>query len=326
MKSLSVLSAGIALAAVCTASTALAQDFDMTLAEGGVTFSGSVGIIGLEAKEWVFAGPGSTDHLSLLIWQSMAPVLTTGLDVTLPDGWTIIGSAQIAKGGDSYMEDYDWYGPDFIDYEDGNWTHRSQSDDTNLDWYFNGSVALGKDLAVSDQVTVNLRGGFKYTDVQWTAVGGSYVYSDQTIDNPGNNFRAYSGALPDGPGITYRQQLPALFAGLDTEIVHDAWTFGFGAQVGVIFHGVATDDHWLLVPPRRFIDSLDIAPTAALSASVEYAVTDQVNVSLAGTVDKVFLARGDSQYDDGVLTGSCTNCIGAELISGTVTAGIKGTF
>jgi outer membrane protease len=293
-----------------------------------VTFSGGVGVIGIEGREYVYASTGSSDIMSLLIWQSVAPVLTTGFDITLSDGWTIDGKAQVAISGDSFMVDYDWIStaPGFTNYAFDNWTHRSQHDATNLDWFFNGSLALGRGIVATENVTVNVNGGFKYTDVQWTAFGGSFVYS-------GTGFRADVFSTPDSQrGITYRQQFPTAFLGLDTEIVRDQWTFGFGAQGGVAFHAKGTDNHWQRNPGPLgllFIDTLQMAPTVSVSASAEYTVTDQVNLFLAGTVDKIFLARGDSKiYDNntGALLVSSPDSGGAELLSGTLTVGFKGKF
>jgi outer membrane protease len=318
MKTVACVAAGIAVS-VCAASAAIAQN-GMSL-PAGVALSGGIGIIGIEGREYVFDGSGSTDVLSLLIWQSVAPVLTTSLDVTLPAGWTITGKAQVAMGGDSYMEDYDWLLPFRPGFDFDDWTDRSQHPDTNLDWFFKGSIAFGTGIEVSEGVTASVNAGLRYTDVQWAAYGGSYVYSTGA-------FRDDAGGFADGePAITYRQQLPAAFLGVNTGFVHEAWTFGFGAEAGVVFSGVATDDHWMRVPPRRFIDSLGLAPTAAVSASAEFAVSDQLDVFIAGALDKVFLARaGTEWYDAGVPMGSAADAAGAELVSGTVTAGLKGTF
>ncbi|MDP1730861.1 MAG: omptin family outer membrane protease [Devosia sp.] len=323
MQSFEKLCAGVAVAAVFGIAPSLAQHNTITMADGAISLSGAIGVVGIEGREVVYAGTGSTDVLSLLIWQSVAPMLTTGLDVSLPEGWTIAAKAQVALSGNSYMEDYDWFGSFFVNYDFDNWTHRSQHPDTNLDWFFNGSIALGHDFAIDENVTVNLHGGFKYTDVQWAAYGGSYVYSF-------TGFRADTGNFPDGaPAITYRQQFPAVFLGMDTEIVRDQWTFGLGAQGGVTFNASGADHHWMRVPPLLFIDNLGMAPIVSLSASAEYQVAEQVNLFIAGSVEKVFLGRGDTEMydnDTGVLLGTYPDSAGAELISASLSAGVKGTF
>jgi outer membrane protease len=82
MKSLVLATAAIAVAALPVLPPAIAED--ITLGDDGITLSGGVGVIGIEGREYVFAGTGSTNVLSLLFLQSVAAVLTTGLEVTLP--------------------------------------------------------------------------------------------------------------------------------------------------------------------------------------------------------------------------------------------------
>lgn len=297
--------------------------------DGSVQLRGSIGVLALEAKEHVFTFAGTDDNLSLLIWQGVAPMATGEVLVRLPDNWTISGKLRAAISGDSYMEDYDWFGPDFVSYDFDDWTHQSQHPNTNLDWYFDGSLALGRDLMVEDNVRVNLNGGFKYTDVQWAAIGGSYTYSDMTIDNPGNNFRDYTGTFPDTPSITYRQQIPTLFAGLDVEASENGWTYNASAKAGMTLFGLATDHHWMRVPPLRFVDLLKPSAMLSLSASAGYDLSDNLGLFFEGAVEKVFLSRADTElYDNDTNTylGTSADTGGAELGTLSLSAGLNGSF
>lgn len=294
---------------------------------GGVRLRGSIGAIGIEAREYVYNLAGSTDKTSLLIWQSVAPIATMEVDIALPDDWTFEARARAALFGDSYMEDYDWFGPDFVSYADSDWTHRSLHPNTNLDWYLDGSIEIGKNIVAEPVMTVNLNGGFRYTDVQWTAHGGSFIYSDSAVDNPGNNFRAYSGTFADVPVITYRQQLPVLYAGLDVEATDGDWTYAAEGQVGMTAFGLATDHHWLR--DLRFLDHIRPAPVFSASASVEYAFSENLAGFLSASIDKLFVARADAETYDiptGTLTSSFPDSTGAELGTLSVSAGIRGSF
>ena len=305
------------------------EDFVYTTSDDSVHLRGSIGILALEAKEHVFAAAGSSDNLSLLIWQGLAPMATGEVQVRLQDNWTVSGKLRAAISGDSYMEDYDWFGPDFISYDFGDWTHRSQHPNTNLDWYFDGALALGRDVVAEDNVRVNVNGGFKYTDVQWTAVGGNFVYSDTTVDNPGNNFHAYTGSFADDPAITYRQQIPTLFAGLDVEATENGWTYGASAKAGVTLFGVATDRHWMRVPPLRFVDRLKPAPMLSLAASASHDLSDNLGLFFEGAVEKVFLGRADTDIynnDTDAYLGGSTDAAGGELGTLSLSAGLKGSF
>ncbi|MDC9822132.1 omptin family outer membrane protease [Devosia sp. ZB163] len=295
--------------------------------ESGVSLTGGVGVVRLEAHEYVYAGSGSEALLSHLIWQSTAPMLSAGIAVKAPEGWTLAAKAQVAMSGDSYMEDFDWFGPAFVSFDSDDWTHRSQHDDTNLDWYFNGSLLVGYDMPVSEGMRVNLNGGLKYTDVQWAAYGGSFVYSDFEDGDP-CGFRGCVGDFSDGePGITYRQTFPALVAGIDGEISDGPWTVTGSAQVGATFYAQGDDHHWQR--NLNFIDTLNPAPLVTLGASVRYQLGDGLDLFVEGTAEQVFTARGDTEsyrITDGVYDGTYVDGGGGDLFAASLSAGLKGSF
>ncbi|HHY51539.1 MAG TPA: omptin family outer membrane protease, partial [Alphaproteobacteria bacterium] len=311
------------------------NDADLWRSQGGggqagepaVELRGGFGVIGIEAREYVFDFAGSDNHVSELIWQSLAPMATAELKASLPDEWTLKARARAALMGDSYMEDYDWFGPDFVSYADDDWTHRSQHPNTSLDWYLDASLALGRNVWAEPNAKLNLNGGLRYTDVQWAAKGGSYVYSDMSIDNPGSNFRAYTGTLPDGPVITYRQQLPVLFAGLDADVEEGDWSYSASIQGGMTFFGLATDDHWLR--DLRFEDRIRPTPVLAAAATATYSVSANLGIHVTGSIEKMFLGRADTETFDtltGTSLGTAADVGGAELGTVSLSAGLKGSF
>lgn len=326
---------GLVLAAGLTAAAAPALAAELTGSEWAylsddtnesLQIRGSFGAIGIEAREYVFATPGSTNTASQLIWQSAAPLATIEFDFVSADDWTIAARARGALLGMSYMEDYDWFGPDFVSYDFDDWTHRSQHTNTHLDWYLDASFALGRNLVVEPHSTVNLNAGLKYTDVQWTAIGGDYVYSGFIGDAPGG-FRDDTGSFADEPGITYRQQLPALFAGLNAEVTSGEWTFDTGLQAGVVLLGVATDHHWLR--DLKFVDHLAPAPMLNLEAGATYNVSDNLGLHMSAAIEKVFMARANTdEYDIPTddLLNTYSDSAGAEFGSVSVSAGVTGRF
>jgi outer membrane protease len=324
------LPAGL-LVAIGLASPVLAADYgfdDYTYQtdDQSVTLRGSIGVMGIEAKEWVYASAGSPNVLSYLNWQSVAPLASGEIGLRLGDGWTAKAEFKAALGGDSNMEDYDWFGPDFVSYNFDDWTHRSISPNTNLDWYLDGTFALGLDLVDEPDYRVNFSGGVKYTDVQWTASGGTYDYSGF----PGGavvGFRGNSGTLPDGPGITYRQQLPSLFGGVDVEGGSDGWNYAVSAKSGFTLMGFASDDHWLR--SLHFVDMLQPAPMLSASANIGYDFTPNFGVFVQGGIEKVFLSRGDTDVTNtstGAYQGRSLDTAGGELGTINLSAGLKGSF
>ena len=184
-----------------------------------------------------------------------------------------------------------------------------------------GGVPVGYELARADDAVVRLHGGLKYTDVQWSAYGGSYVYST-------GGFRDDAGAFPDGaPGITYRQQLPEAFIGVDGDQYYGNFRVGGLLRGGLTFAAVATDDHWMR--DLRFYDYLNVAPTLALGADVGFALGPMAELVMAARYDQIFEQRGETRtYDTttGNLAGISPDTGAGDLRSFELTAGIRGNF
>ena len=316
MKTITVL-AGASTLSICLAMPVLADD---TAAPVDLVFSGSVGVVTLEANEYVYPSAGSADLLSKLIWKSTAPMATLAIDLGLPQNWTLSAKAMAAIDGGSIMDDYDWTGTYFVSYDEKDWTHHSVSENTHLDWYFNGNLLLGYNVIAEDDVTVNVNGGFEYTDVQWAAVGGSYVYSE-------TGYRADVGNFPNTPAITYRQQFPSAVIGVDGKFEQDGWTFEAGAKAGLTFNAKGIDDHWLR--SLRFEDTLNSAALLAANVGMSYEVSDNLSVFFNGTVEKIFNNRGNETATDttsGATVFSATDIVGADLFSASASIGLKGKF
>ena len=283
-----------------------------------VRVNAGIGAMYLEGNEKVLSGDYTVSHL---IWQTLTPVLRGSLAVDFGGGFTASVEGSIAGFGSSYMEDYDWLkGDDSF----ANLSHRSQHPDTQLDHYFTGAAALGYELVHDDSAVIRAHGGIKYTDVQWTAYGGTYVYSSA------GGFRDIAGSVPDGvAGITYRQQLPELFLGVDGEERYGNFRVGGLLRGGVTFLGVATDDHYLRIPPLHFVDSLWMAPTFTAGVDVGFALGRNVELTLAARYDHIFEQRGDAKIYDAntdTLIGSSTGTAAAAMRSAEITAGLKGSF
>lgn len=275
-----------------------------------------IGAMYVEGNEKVMSGGYTLSHL---IWQSKVPVLRGSVAIDVGGGFSVRAEGSVAAFGSSYMEDYDWLkGDDTFN----NWSHRSQHPDTNLDHYFTGAAALGYDLVNDETAVVRAHAGFKYTDVKWSAYGGTYTYSSA------GGFRDLSGTFPDGaPGISYRQQFPELFLGFDGEERYGNVRLGGLLRGGVTFLSVTTDDHWMR--DLQFVDALRIAPTFTVGADVGFALSPNVEVTLAARYDHIFEQRGDTKIYDipsGNLLASNPDTAAGALRSAEITAGLHGSF
>lgn len=283
--------------------------------DGSVRLRASLGATYLEGNEFVYAGDY---RVSKLIWRTLAPVLRGSVAADLGYGVSIAAEGGVAVGGVSHMEDYDWLNGDDT-FE--NWTHRSEHPDTNLAHFWNGSALIAYDLANVDDAVVRLHGGFQYTDVKWDAFGGSYVYSSSgTLRDLAGNFA--NGA----PAISYRQQMPEFFVGVDGEQYYGKLRVGGLMRAGLVVGAVATDDHWMR--NLRFTDTIYVQPAVELGLDAGYELGRNVELTLAGRFKHMFERRGDTAAYDTVLgtTQYYTNSAAASFTQAEVTAGLRARF
>ncbi|MDB5535153.1 MAG: omptin family outer rane protease [Devosia sp.] len=313
---------GVGLTLLFGCAPAGAQDIGNDALDERVVFSASIGAMSLRANEFVFDG---NHTLSQLTWQSTAPVLRSGADVQLDGGFTLKAEGALALSGSSYMEDYDWQdydgaGPFVPGNGPDDWTDRSQHPDTQLDYFASGSAALGYDLVRSEAGSINLNGGLQYSDVQWTASGGSALYST-------GGFRNNSFNIPAGPVVTYRQQLPSVFAGVDGQMDSGSLHFGGMLRAGVTVFGRSTDEHWQR--DLRFSDALYVAPTLAIGANAAFDLGPTSQLFVAARYSQVFTTKATSDVRDtgtGAVLFYGSNSGGLDLRTIDVTAGLKASF
>jgi omptin len=302
----------LAIFALATAGSASADEFKLQSLDGTVSFSGSYGLTSIRANELVFEGKAK---VSQLIWKSnFVSTLNGAVKVALTQDWYFNASGTIGLGGNGHMADYDWLQPGQP------WSDRSLHPDTRLDHYFVAGIEAGRTLVSRDGTDIGLGVGFKYTDVQWSAYGGSYIYSE-------NGFRDSRGHFPRGEkGISFRQSWPVPYLGLNLSHHDGPWTFAAALQAGVTVKADDIDDHW--VRSLRFYDYLETAPTLSLASSVDYTVWNNASLYLSGSFDKMFRARADTKQVDNT-NGKVDwypNSAGGDFRSATVSFGLKGRF
>lgn len=305
----------IFVAGLLIAATVPVEAADMRLQsmDGAVTFTGSYGLTAIRAGEFVYAG---SKKLSELDWKSNAvSTLNAGVSVELPRDFYLKATGLIGFGGDGFMADFDWQNP-----QRSAWSDRSQHPDTRLDHYYVVSAEVGRVLVSRDATELGMGAGFKYTDVQWSAWGGSYVYSS-------GGFRNLRGRFdPDQKGISYRQSWPVPYLGATLRHSDGNWTFSGALQGGLAVGASDIDDHW--ARNLRFYDDFNATPVVALSAMVDYRVLEHVSLYASGAFDRMFRVRGDTRQVNARngRTQFYDNGAGGDFRSMTISAGIKGRF
>ena len=301
----------LSMAALGLPAAANAEDKLLTSVDGTVVFRGSYGITAIEANELVYSGK---QKISQLIWQSTAVSTFTGQVKVDFDRFFLRATGTMGLDGDGHMRDYDWL------VEGKPWSHRSVHPDTRLNHYFTGGIETGREVLSYDGTMISLGGGIKYTDVKWTGWGGSFVYTS-------TDFRDTKGKFPDDEkGISYRQQWPVPFLGVDLTHNEGPWTFAGAFQGGVAINGKGTDDHWMR--DLRFIDHVETTPAVMITGSAECEVRPNTALFVSGAFDRIFRGRADTDMIDKISGGKqrFANGAGADYMSVTVSLGLLGKF
>jgi outer membrane protease len=312
---ISLLSISLLLAST---GTSLADDATASIESGAFTFSGAVGLMNMEAKEYVYMGSHKASQLN---WESKGVTLYSGTAAAdLSSEWSVKATVDIGANGDGHMVDYDWVPGLYVDTGMDGWSDRSISPDTRLAHYFAGSIEIARKMFADDSREFSVNAGFKYSDVKWESFGGSYIYSDTTT-------RDDIGELPDGLRvISYQQKIPVFFVGVDGSADIDRVTISGGAKGGFTTGIRDIDDHW--GTDTRFHDDMKPAPVLMFNVEAAYHVTETASLFVGGSYENVFNRRGDMRSRNTV-TGETENikdAAGASFQSMSVKFGLKGTF
>ncbi len=303
----------IASAVVAIALPARAQDNFYSSSDGSVSAFAGFGLTSLEAGEYVYDG---SHKLSQLDWESKnVPTAKMGATLELGYNWRLKGKLDIGMDGDGHMVDRDW-----LVYSIDDWTHQSVHPDTRLDHYLSGTIEADRTFYQTDTTRLSLGGGLGYSDVQWSAYGGSYIYSTYALHDTVGNFA-------DGEkGITYRQKIPVAFVSANAEQRIGALTLAGGIQGGATFGISDIDDHWLR--DLRFYDDMKPAPMIGANVSLDYQLLPSASIYVAGDFQKVYHAKGDTKVESTTSSASANydDAAGADFQSWSVSFGLKGRF
>ncbi|MCZ4093569.1 omptin family outer membrane protease [Sinorhizobium psoraleae] len=244
-------------------------------------------------------------------------LFTVGAIAQIDNDWSLKGSVNLGTGGNGHMVDYDWLSRGHDD-----WSDRSVSPNTELDHYVAGAIELDRIIYGNETSSFAVGAGFRYTDVKWTAYGGSGFYSSDY------GFRDQPIGWPDWVKvISYRQKIPVGFVSLSGEQALGDLTISGGIQGGLSFGINDTDDHWLR--DLRYHEDMHPAPTIGATVAVNYALTPGASLYLSGSFERVFHKRGDVQIEDtakGTRFSWTKDEGGANFESMSISFGLKGTF
>jgi outer membrane protease len=286
--------------------------------DGKIRLSGSVGLMNIEANEIVYT---RNRELSHLIWESKGvTVFNSRLDMDATKDWTLSVSGNFGIGGDGHMVDYDWISPYYTSTDTNGWSDRSIHPDTRLDHYFKADVQARRAMWSDDANDIGMSGGVQYTQVQWTAWGGSYLYSVGGARNS-------PGTISDSSkAITFKQMTPVVYVGFDAKHISGAWTFSGNLQGGLTIGASAVDNHWLR--NLEFTDNYQIAPIISATIGAEYQWSAQTSLYASARFDRVMTAHGNTVQTN-TSTGVSSwfaDSAGGDLVSANLSLGLKARF
>ena len=187
-----------------------------------------------QGNEYVING----DHkLSQLIWDIDSLYLVGGgLEWELNSTYTLTADLWLkAADGEAMMNDYDWM------LEGYDWTHWSHHENTTvtkaniIDIYMSYTPQRFRNSSFK----LNSLFGYRRTNFEWEATGGSYIYSDEF-------FRDTEGNFPDEVlGITYEQIFNTPYAGFEIKLPLGRFIFESKLTGSFAVFGKAVDHHHL---------------------------------------------------------------------------------
>lgn len=260
----------------------------------------SVGVSYLsgQSHELVY-DPFTGEKISELIWD-LNDVMLIGAAMGLrsDNGLAVRLRVDAAVSGQGYMEDYDWRGRG-IGYYD--WTDASWHDNTDLDAYVAVDARFGARLLQKEGLSLHVMGGLASRIMKWTANGGTYLYSANTISSPADLHIA-SGSFANVPVIEYQQIFQYPYAGLGFTATSSRFTLET-ALLGAPFVKGSDVDHHLL-RALRFDDETYKARMIGAEAALSYQATDRVSLEAQARYETILEGRGPTIITDLITGGS----------------------
>jgi omptin len=299
-------------------------------AKGDVVASGSLDYLNLSGVQDVYYAPGDKRLFSEQTWKTSSAIGLTGkLRIGTTDRTSLYAAGTFGFFANSKATTTSWTARDAFGFDD--WTDHSEHPDTALDHYYDLDVGAQVNLLQNDTGNIGVLGGFHYTDVQWTASGGSGVSSDPFVvcsPVPDCLLRNTITFYPDGQKlITNQQKLPAIYAGLTGGVESGNWSFDGALKVGATLGAQTVNHYW--IPERKFVSDFKPGLYLGVAANVGYKVKDNIKLNLGVSYDRVGMSKGNVKaysLASGSLLSETPDTAGASLDALKVSLGASVKF
>jgi plasminogen activator len=243
-----------------------------------------------QGNEYVLMGDYKLSHL---IWDiDSLYLIGGGIEWKTDNYYTVTADIWLkTSDGKAMMNDYDWL------LEGYEWTHWSHHDNTTVTKanIFDIYISYTPKKFRNSLIKFNTLFGYKRSNFEWEARGGSYIYSDDF-------FRDTEGIFPDNElGITYEQIFNTPYTGFEIELPLGRFIFESKITGSFAVFGKAIDHHHLrdLVTTANFYwgHMIFAEAGAGFNFSKRFAMKGSYSYNRYGGL------RGDSKYNQ---SGSIT--------------------
>ena len=235
-------------------------------------------------------------------------------------GWTTVSSSNT-------MDDYDWT-TGFADWTE--WSHHS---DTKLHQAYMIDARAAFTLASLKEppeagpprrirhASLDLIGGYRWFKLDWTAYGGSFIYSS-------GGFRNRTMQFPESQAvISYEQWWEVPYLGLGGRLGLDRWTLSAEVIGSLWGKGRDRDDHHLRT--LLFEDSFSPVSMIAVNAGVDYDLTQRLSLFARFDYERFFEGKGPTtttNYRTGAVLTDNGDAAGGDFWTTVYALGLKLRF
>ncbi len=257
--------------------------------------------------------------MSELIW-TMDDVVVIGGKISLKPShwWSVDMSGYINATNDSTMDDYDWFNPSSADWTD--WSHHP---DTSLERALMIDVSTKLALWRTDYFDLQGIAGYRWDTFDWTAYGGSYVYSSA------HGFRDETGTFtPGSPGISYKQEYSTPYVGLGGQVRLGDLTVDGSVAASWWASMSDLDNHW--VRYLEFQESFEDGTMLKYDIQARYQLTDSLALKGGWQHLDYDLMKGPTRMSVGPggpgIAYYPGDAAGSDSVSDILSAGVVYTF
>lgn len=245
------------------------------------SISGSIGALGGESREYVYAENGR--KVSQINWKiKPAAILQAEMNYDVLSwlsahvrGWTTIAKRT------TVMDDYDWLNPN-----QSNWTEWSHHENTQMNYANDLDLNLRAWLWKNTNLKLGATLGYERNAFDFKAIGGCYQYQSGKL----------TGCFANVPGIAYQQTFNTPYVGLIGKYNIDRFELAAVAKYSNWVQAKDQDQHFMR--DLTFKETSDRSNYYSLMLDAGYRVTNNLKVFTQASYNQYSRTKADTEVID----------------------------